>query len=302
MKMERETIQLLKNRTGGERISDSFNFIRINLGVLLQTQVLLSFPVIILTAALFQVLLTDYFSLLDTIGTGPFEDDVADRAERTQWIVGLLFGMMAIIPITVNTAIVFDLFARAEDKPVRFDAVWTSFKKNFLRLYTARFVISAIVAAASFLLFVPGLVFYNLFLVTELLMLQNNFSIGKALGRSFNVMSKVFWTAFWVNLGLLAIILAGNLAMQGLLPVLKWLASLVVNDVGEDEFWAVLGMSIAAFNSILGYMLYMLAAAAGGIQYFTLREEIGRANIMERVRAIGVAESANANMARDEDY
>jgi hypothetical protein len=45
----------------------------------------------------------------------------------------------------------------------------------------------------------------------------------------------------------------------------------------------------------------MLTAAAGGIQYFTLREEIGRANIMERVRAIGVAE-VQSQLASDEDY
>jgi hypothetical protein len=300
--MEAESLKLLKNRTGSERISDSFNFVRINLAILLKTQVLLSIPVILLTAALFQVLLTDYFSLMDSIGTGPFEDDVARDAERTQWLVGMLFTLAAIIPITVNTSIVFDAYARANGKPVTFDAVWESFKKNFLRLYMARLIISVIVAATSFILIIPGLVMYNLFLVTEMLMLQNNFGIGKALNRSSTVMGKAFWTAFWVNLGIGAIILAAYLAMQGLLPVLKWLASLVITDVGAGEFWEYLGMFIAALNTVLGYLLYMLSAAAGGIQYFTLREEIGRANIMERVRAIGTAEEAGAQLASDEDY
>ena len=299
--MEAESLKLLRNRSGSERIADAFNFVRINLGILLKTQVLLSFPVILLTAALFQVLLTDYFSLLDSIGTGPFEDDVARDAERTQWFVGLVFGQMAIIPILVNTAIVFDAYARAEGKAVTFDAVWASFKKHFLRLYVARFLITAIVIGASFVLVVPGLVMFNLFLVTEMLMLQNQFGIGKAMGRSFNVMGRTFWTAFWVNLGLFAIIGACYLAMQGLLPVLKWLASLVVTDVGEGEFWELLGMGIASINSILGYLLYMLSAAAGGIQYFTLREELGRANIMERVRAIGITE-APTQLSSDEDY
>ena len=239
---------------------------------------------------------------MDSIGTGPFEDDVARDAERTQWLVGMLFTLAAIIPITVNTAIVFDAYARANGKPVTFDAVWESFKKNFLRLYMARLIISVIVAATSFILIIPGLVMYNLFLVTEMLMLQNNFGIGKALNRSSTVMGKAFWTAFWVNLGIGAIILAAYLAMQGLLPVLKWLASLVITDVGAGEFWEYLGMFVAALNTVLGYLLYMLSAAAGGIQYFTLREEIGRANIMERVRAIGTAEEAGAQLASDEDY
>lgn len=300
--MESESLKLLKNRSGSERIADSFNFVRINLGILLTTQVLLSIPVILVTAALFQVLFTDYFSLLDSVGTGPFEDEVARDAKRTQWFVGSIFTMMAIIPITINTAIVFDVYARNNGKAVTFDAVWASFKQNFLRLYVARFIISVIVTLASFLLLVPGLVMYNLFLVTEMLMLQNNFGIGKALSRSSSVMGKAFWTAFWVNLGLLAIIGSAYLAMQGLVPVLKWISSLVVTDVGEDEFWGVLGMGVAVLNTILGYLLYMLTAAAGGIQYFTLREEIGRANIMERVRAIGTVEQPAAQLASDEDY
>jgi hypothetical protein len=299
--MEAESLKLLRNRTGSERIADAFNFVRINLGILLKTQVLLSFPVILVTAALFQVLFTDYFSLLDSVGTGPFEDEVARDAERTQWFVGMVFWQMAIIPILINTAIVFDVYARAGGKAIAFDHVWATFKKHFLRLYIARFLITAMVVGAGFLLFVPALVLFNFFLVTEMLMLQNNFGIGKAMGRSFNVMSRAYWTAFWVNLGIFAIIGACFLAMQGLLPVLKWLGSLVITDVGEGEFWEILGMCVAVVNTIFGYLLYMLTAAAGGIQYFTLREEIGRANIMERVRAIGVAE-VQSQLASDEDY
>lgn len=300
--MEKEELKLLKNRTGGERLADTLNFLRINLGILIRTHFLLSLPVIIVTAALFVVLFPDYFSLLGTIGTGPFQDTIAERTERTQTFIELLFSTFAVMPIGINTLIVFDQYARNNGAPVKFEGVWASFKRHFLKLYIAKVLMAIVIGFASLLLIIPGLVFYNLFLLTEMLILQNGFSIGKAIGRSTSVMSTAFWTPFWTNLGFFLIMGAAALAMAGMVPLFEWIASLLVMDIREGSFLSILGISIGIFNTILGYMLYMLPSAGAGIQYFTLREEIGRTNITQRIRAIGTDEVPVHQLRADEEY
>ena len=85
-------LNLLKARNFGEKISDAFSLIRINLGVMLKAQFLISLPIIIVTAALFVLVFRDYFSLLSSIESGPFAGDGRLHPFKDTFISGFAFS------------------------------------------------------------------------------------------------------------------------------------------------------------------------------------------------------------------
>ena len=301
--MEKPQLKLLKDRSGGERIADTFTFLRINLAVLLQTHFLLSLPVVLLTAALFVVLFPGDFSLLTTLSIGPFVDTAAQREDNFQDFLQFLFFLSATLPVTTNTLIVFDQFARANGQLVAFPEVFKSFKKHFLKLYLAKILLGAIIVLSGFLLVLPALAFYTLFMCVEMLVLQHGFGIGKAINRSTNIMAKSFWGSFGVNLALFLLVGAGMIGILLMEPLLEWLASMAFEEVRGNSVWMRIGQALGAFNSMMGYLFFMLPAAGAGIQFFTLREEISRTDIMQRVREIGTKETVSTpQFSSDEHY
>lgn len=301
--MDNGQLKLLKSRSIGERFADTFTFLRLNLGLLVKTHLLLSLPIILVLAGLFVLMFPADFSLLRSIDSGPFVDSVAKGDEFRQWSIQTWFNFSAFIPIAANTLIVMDQYARNEGKPVAFDAVFRSFSRNFLKLFIAKLVMGFLVMIGGLLLVVPALVIYTMFVCTEMLMLQHQFGVFKAMGRSWSIMTKGFGNSFFVNGGLFLMFGVFWLALQGMGPVYEFLASYFFDEVREDGAWMLIGRTVGVFNAVLGYMLFMVPAAGAGIQFFSLREEIAKTDILQRIREIGMKEeSIHANLHADEHY
>ncbi|MEM0996873.1 MAG: hypothetical protein AAGN35_07335 [Bacteroidota bacterium] len=314
-------LELLKTRTFSEKISDAFVLIRVNFGVLFKAHGFISLPIIILFAALFVVLFRDYFSLLTTLESGPFADVLVRRENFARYSLFMLFAYLAATPVVIVTLAVVDRYSRHPEQKVTFEEVWSTVRQKFLKLFLLRLLIAPLAAMAYFTLFMPmgpsltplnvtisilmlfpGMAFITLFLPADLLILQHNYPVGKAIRRSFTIMGQNFWSAFGATVGIALIYLSFSLLM--LIPgeVLKMVEELTVGYREPSSWWGIFLTSLRGFNTIAGFVLFAIPIAGIGIQYFTIRETVARAGIMERIRSIGVEEQKVNIYVEDEQY
>lgn len=282
-----ERVELLRKRKFGEVLGDTFAFIRLNLGVLLKVHLLLSLPVIILTAGVFVLAFRDNFSLLHTLDSGPFVDSVAWREDMTTWGIGRLFAMLALIPVSTNTFIVVDRYQRSATGKVTFEEVWAVGRKKYLPVFAAKLVMAPIIFFSGLILVLPGIAFYTLFLCVELLIIQHSFGVFRAIGRSSQIMSKFFWAAFGANILFLLVYLLFTSLMHLPVSIAEEAANLSTDTIDFENPWALAALSFRVFNTIIGYVIYTIPTVAMALMYYSVREESSQASIMERIRAIG---------------
>ncbi len=137
----------------------------------------------------------------------------------------------------------------------------------------------------------------------ELLIIQHNFGIFKAIGRSAGIMSRFFWMPFLFNLVFLGVYLLFVGLMQLPVMVLEEVTNLTTGRIDPDSFWSIAAMSLRTFNTILGYITYTIPSVGMGVMYFSLREKASQASIMDRIRSIGMEKTKkNEFSLGDEQY
>lgn len=298
-----ERIELLRKRTFGEVIGDTFTFIRLNLAVILKVHFLLSLPIIILTAGLFLLLFRDYFSLLHTIDSGPFEDSVAFREDWERRFVSMMFSLMAILPISTNTFLIVDRYYRSSTGKVSFEEVLAVAKRKFLPVMAAKLIMAPIIFFTGLILLLPGLAFFTLFLCVELLIIQHNFGIFKAIGKSSSIMTRFFWSPFLYNLLFLLVYIIFTALMQLPIDILQTAAGLSTETIDMDGPWSIVALAFRTFNTIAGYVLYTIPTVGMALTYYHIRETSSQSTIMERIRSIGVEKSKSTEYRLgDEQY
>lgn len=314
-----ERLELSKSRTFGEKLGDSFTFLRLNAGILLKTHLLLTIPLVLLVAGIFLLVFQDYFSLLDTIETGPFQDSVADRANSDVWFVqNLLFPSLVMSLVSLNSLLVFHLYERNPGQTLTFQNVLSAARKHYpklllakLALFIAIFGPQLLVLAAdyivvrvlfSLLLGLISLVFYNLATCTELLILQHNYSPAKAINKSYAVMQRNFFDGLWVNGVTLLIFFLLSIAMQIPTWILENWQEIGLGEMNAGSSFELFAAILTAFSTLIGYLLFTLPASAAGILFFSIKERTNRAGIMERIQSLGVSEPQENIYLEDEQY
>lgn len=317
--ISKELLNLNQTRSFGEKLGDSFAFVRLNAAVLLQTHLLVSLPIIIVIAAVFFLLFNGYFSLLDIVDSGPFFDEVADRFNSNSWFVQtILFPAFAVIPISANTLLVMNVYEQSGKDTLTFNDIRPELKK-LPRLLLTKLIMLPIMFF-PFLLLIPtmeegarivlvilligpiALIFYTLLTCAELLVLQHQYPPFKAIGRSFSVMGKHFWPSYGVHIVIVGLYLITTALLETPAWVADNLEGVAVLDWDMDDFWAGFGKALHAFSALAGYLLYMLPPITAGIVYFSIKEQVQRKNIMERINLIGVEEQPENIYTEDEQY
>ena len=283
-----ESIVLLRRRSFGEVVGDTFAFIRLNLAVILKVHFLLSLPIIIVTAAIFVLLFRDHFSLIRTLSSGVFVDSIAFRDDMSNFAVSRLFSMFAMMPVSVNTFLIIDRYSKSATGKVTFEEVTALAWRKYLPVMIAKLLIAPIIFFTGMFLILPGIAFFTLFMCVELLIIQHNFGIFKAIGRSAGIMSRFFWMPFLFNLVFLGVYLLFVGLMQLPVMVLEEVTNLTTGRIDPDSFWSIAAMSLRTFNTILGYITYTIPTVGMGVMYFSLREKASQASIMDRIRSIGM--------------
>ncbi len=287
MSQATERIELLRKRGFGELVGDTFAFIRLNLAVILKVHFLFSLPVIIVTAGVFLLLFRDHFSLLHTIDSGPFEDSIAFRDNFTNSAISIFFSMMAMFPVSTTTYLIIDRYYHSPTGKVTFEDVVGIAKRKYLPVLVAKLAIAPIIFFTSLILVLPGLAFFTLFMCVELLIIQHNYGVFKAIGKSSNIMTKFFWSPFLNNLLFLSIYLIFTALMAVPVGILENALELTTTTIDLDSPWTIVVLALKTFNTILGFILYTIPTVAMALMYYSIRETSSKATIMERIRAIG---------------
>ena len=314
-----ERLNLNLSRTFSEKLGDTFKFIRLNAGVLLQTHLFISLPLIILSAGLLFLLFRDYFSLISTVDSGIFIDEVRFRRENYSWAIqNLLFPALAVLPVSANTLLVMNLYEKKKGEKVTFQEVWKQVPKQFTRVMLAKLVMLPIILFAQFPVLFPdddgakiflalffgivGMIFYTLFSCVEMLILQHDYPIFKAMGRSSKIMNRFFWPTLGLHVVILIVYLFMTFAMEFPAMIIDTLEGISVLDMDMDGFWPIFSSALRAFSGIAGFLLFTIPAATVGINYFSIKEQTNRSNIMERIQSIGVVQQPEDIYAEDEQY
>ncbi len=299
--MSTERIELLRRRTFSEVVGDAFTFIRLNLAVILKVHFLLSLPIIIVTAAIFVLVFRDQFSLVRTISSGVFVDTVAWREGFSRFAVSQLFSMFAMMPVSINTFIIIDRYSQSSTGVVTFEEVAKVAWRKYLPVAIAKLIMAPIVFFSGMLLLLPGIAFYTLFLCVEMLMIQHNFGIFKAISRSSSIMSRFFWTPFLFNLVFLLVYFIFIGMMQLPVMLLEEVTHLSTGMIDPDSIWSIVAMSLRTFNTILGYAIYTIPTVGMGVMYYSLRERASQASIMDRIRSIGIEKQRTNQFSHGEE-
>lgn len=298
-----EKINLLKRRSFSETVGDAFTFIRTNLAILIKVNFLISLPLILIIAGAFLLLFRDHFSLLSTIQSGPFVDSIAMRDSFTTYMVSMLFSMLATIPVSISTYAVFDVYSRKEDGIVKFEEVAAVLKRKFLPLLGFKIVMAIAMVISGFFAIIPAFVIYSFLLCSELLIIQHDYGVFKAINKSFSIVNKVFWDVVWLNfLFLLVFVLFG--VLMGLpVSLLESMSGFATGTIDLDSPLTIVAMALRTFNTILSYVIYVIPTAVMGIQYYTIRERLSKESIVERINSIGLEKTKkNEFQLGDEQY
>ncbi len=314
-----ERLNLNLSRTFSEKLGDTFKFIRLNAGVLVQTHLFISLPIIILTAGVLFLLFRDYFSLISTIDSGIFIDDVSYRRENYSWAMqNIFFPALAVLPVSANTLLIMHMYDQNQGKPVTFQQVWKEVPRQFTKLMLAKLVMLPIIMVSQTIVLLPddvgaqiflalffgsiSLIFYTLFSCVEMLILQHGYPIFKAIGRSSRIMNRFFWSTLGLNLVILIVYLFMTFAMEFPAMIIDTLQDISVLDLDMQGFWSWFAKALRAFSGIAGFLLFTIPAATVGLNYFSIKEQTNRSNIMDRIKSIGVAPAPEDIYAEDEQY
>lgn len=312
-------LNLNKNRTFGEKLGDTFNFARLNAGVFLQVQFFISLPIIILFAGIFYLLFTDYFSLLGTIDSGVFIDDVSRRRENWSWFIqNILFPAVAVLPVSATTFIIVDRYEQSESGKLTFQEVTKAIGKQLPKLMAAKLIMLPMILFLMLTVLLPEeigfkiffavllaplcIIMYTLFTCVELLILQHQYPIFRALSYSSKIIMRYFWASFGSNIVILIIYLFLTFAMEFPALVLDTLEGITIFDIDLDSFWSLFASALRGFSSIAGFLLFAFVSINASIQYFSFKEQNNRTNIMDRIRTIGEELPAENIYAEDEQY
>jgi len=300
-------------------MGDTFKFIRLNAGVLLQVHLFVSLPIIILFAGILFLLFNDYFSLISTIESGIFIDEITYRTQNTSWFLkNIIFPALAVLPVSANTLLVMHLHDKNTGDKVTFQQVSKLLPRQLTRLMLAKLVMLPIILIPEIPTLFPnedgakiflalflgsvGLVFYSLFSCVEMLMLQHGYSVFKAMGRSAKIMQRFFWATLALNLVILIVYLFMTFAMEFPALILDTIEEVAVVDLNLEGFGSIVSKALRAFSGVAGFLLFTIPAAAVGINYFSLKEQTNRSNIMERIGKIGERPTQKDIYAEDEQY
>jgi hypothetical protein len=176
-------------------------------------------------------------------------------------------------------------------------------KRKYLPVMAAKLIVAPIIFFTGLLLFLPGIAFFTLFLCVELLIIQHNFGVFKAIGRSASVMSRFFWLPFLYNLVFLVMYLLFVGLMTIPVAILESVTELTTSRIDPGNVWSLVAISLRTFNTVLSYLVYTIPTVAMGMLYFSLRERASQASIMERIRSIGMEkQKRNEFSLGDEQY
>ena len=152
--MEKTTIKLYHIRTFGEKISDTFDFVRENWRPLLKYLTYLMLPISLVETFISNTFLSDYMEFVQKIGQSV--QNKADTGEMLSWIGSMaLMGIVQMLATMLLEAIVYTMMQQYEQRQQRLQGITAEeLRPGVLRMFGRQFILllAGIVVLALFVL------------------------------------------------------------------------------------------------------------------------------------------------------
>lgn len=297
-----EKIDVHRWREFGEEITNTFAFIRQNLGGILRGLLFIAGPFLLLTAIVFVFVFQDYFSWSMDPTDSPFVDD--GSLENRFWVV-LLQYLFQFVAYSLVSIVIFEyiyLYVGSPTGTVPLSALWKRFRKDVFKLMLAKVVMVIMIVVSFFCLIFPGLLMYAGLSGVEMAIIQEKENPFSAIGKSFSLMGKYFWGTVLLALVLFVIESLVGLLFAILPSMLLALKDLAVVELEDSSGWGVAIKILSAFSQMITYMLIAIPSVGMGLRYYQCMEDRDGRMLKRRIRLIGRPEAEVNIFEEDEEY
>jgi hypothetical protein len=309
---ERNPFILRKERSYGQKIESSFEFIRLTVKPLFKSLLFYTSPFVLVGMFMLGYVLSFIIAVAENtnVGVAPQEDEFV--------MVGLAvmgFMFLMVFAGSMVLAVVFSVIRLYEEKEhANFDHkdVWGKIKKLYWPLVGTLFVYSMIFGVTYTILmlvlslvlsFAPLLVLPVVYLIISFFMvfmftaISIQFFDSVSLGRAFSRTFKVLKDNWWASVGLFITLLIIYNAMVPLFS-LPFYANMIIGmntaeiDLMSDPpmYFQLLNYLFAAILLLGSFFSYSVSIVGMSLQYFSLSEARDAKALLRRIRNMGQVE------------
>lgn len=135
---------------------------------------------------------------------------------------GFLFVILFIIGIALSLMAVILAVRAAQQKTVRFEDVWTDFKRLWLRLIGVEILSILLIGFSFILLIIPGIFVLPRLILAPYLLVDQDVGVMEALNRSWD-MTKGYFGAIW-----LVVLFGLVLSLPNVIPIVGPIAAFIL--------------------------------------------------------------------------
>jgi hypothetical protein len=324
--MQGEThIEYYKNRSFGDLINITIEFIRVNFKPLLKSLLYIAGPAIVIIAGIVLHLMGRAFNLLKNSMAGEtdfFEGMIGELLISVALLLVVsFFGVVLLLCLSKAFIETYQSGKENMDNPQH---LWSACKKDFAGASAKYFLSFFFIMIPFFLLLIPvffvavfvpivgqlflmfaSAVFSMYYILTLLISLYENKSITDAAGRSFALLKNSWMSAtgfyFVINLmaNFISIIFILPLYVMFIFYLLHSVDSGTTPTLELPTYLEIISGILFIFFIVSTVILYSFQLIGMSFQYFSLREQKESVGLLEKIAAIG---ESPADEKKDEHF
>lgn len=268
--MEQNTIRFQRKRELGVIISDSFEFLKLEIKPISRLIIIYVLPLVLLYAVGQVHLQRNVLSGIDMSNQEKMMENIGPFYSNL--FVYLFFGLF-IQSLLVGTFYSYiEAYCKTGKGNFEFSHISSKFFSNSLLALGANLVTTIIIFIGIIMCIVPGFYFANTFSLAVFIFIYEKKSLSEALSRSWKLVNIQWWNTLIINLlGIIMVwIVSKIISLPGVvLGTSDSLLSAVPTEPQQHPtwYWVLSGLSVA-----IGTILLIIPYTFQAFQYFNLKE------------------------------
>ncbi len=231
-----------------------------------------------------------------------FVKSITDRAsfDDKEFIISTFlyigsFFLSLIISFSMANAVItsyVSLYADKGREGFSLEDVWNKAKKNFFKLFGQGFVVVLMIMIGLLFFYIPGIYLQIALSFVYIASVHEKIPFGKAVGRSFQIISGEWWSVFALNL-----VFGFLLSIVSYILIIPIYAVIFIGAATGFENIGIF-ISIGVFT-VLYFFLYLFMYSVQSLlidfQYFSIIEKKESPGLLQRVRKIRNEDEGNSD-------
>lgn len=287
--MVEEKLELRRIRDFGENISDTFLFVRQNIGSLLGVFFSVCGIFLLVMAVCIGLEAQNYGDLMARVREmeqyGPVYSDLPVKViffvVVPEWLTFVAVG------VTVNAYM--HCYDTLPGKPT-VEAVWKLFKKYFFRVFLFSIPVTLLICIGTLFCFFPGVYLAVVLTNYFCIVVMEDASLGIMFNRCFTLIRGNFWQAFGIYIIIYLIAGVASLVIGVLFGLVDGIWALI----SVKGLPAVRGTVLSAIN-VFRMIFYIIPMVSITLHYYTLTERVDGLGLIRKVSQIGTEDEGKSS-------